>query len=141
MTRYSRKKTNRGKNPITRKCKTRKRTKDLDEISEHMKIENASKLLNQEEDYDLPGSGQFYCLHCARYFIDDHALKEHFRSKVHKRRLKALEEEPYSQREAEAAAGMGCYVPPKRRKVQTQPQPDANLEEGKESMIESIQDS
>ncbi|XP_076344074.1 zinc finger protein 593 [Tachypleus tridentatus] len=136
MTRYSRKKTNRGKNPITRKCKTRKRTKDLDEISEHMKTENANKLLNQELDYDLPGSGQFYCLHCARYFIDDHALKEHFRSKVHKRRLKALEEEPYSQQEAEAAAGMGCYVPPKRHKVETQPQPDVNLEEGKGSMVE-----
>ena len=35
-------------------------------------------------------------------------------------RLKALELEPYTQKEAEAAAGMGSYHPPKRRKVTTQ---------------------
>ena len=35
-------------------------------------------------------------------------------------RLKFLETEVYSQKEAEAAAGMGCYVPPKKRKVETQ---------------------
>lgn len=28
--------------------------------------------------------------------------------------------EPYSQKEAEAAAGLGNYVPPKKRKIQTQ---------------------
>lgn len=35
-------------------------------------------------------------------------------------RLKALEMEPYTQKEAEAAAGIGNYVPPKKRKIETQ---------------------
>ena len=36
-------------------------------------------------------------------------------------RLKALETEPYTQKEAEAAAGMGSYHAPKKKKVTTQP--------------------
>lgn len=35
-------------------------------------------------------------------------------------RLKELREEPYTQAEAERAAGMGSYVPPKKVEVQTQ---------------------
>nr|CAD7431481.1 unnamed protein product [Timema monikensis] len=90
-------------------------------IDVDLKEENADKLLNQEVDFDKPGNAQFYCLHCARYFIDDQALKEHFRTKVHKRRMKALELEPYSIEESERAAGKGSYVPPKKRKIETQP--------------------
>lgn len=53
-----------------------------------------------------------------RYFVDDKALGEHKRSKVHKRRLKELEYEPYSQEESERASGMGSYLNSnKRRKV------------------------
>ncbi|PKK17478.1 hypothetical protein A306_00000436 [Columba livia] len=44
-----------------------------------------------------------------------------FRSKVHKKRLKQLREAPYTQEEAERAAGMGSYIPPKKVEVQTQP--------------------
>lgn len=36
-------------------------------------------------------------------------------------RLKQLREAPYTQEEAERAAGMGSYVPPKKVEVQTQP--------------------
>lgn len=36
-------------------------------------------------------------------------------------RLKQLSEEPYTQEEAERAAGMGSYIPPKKVHVQTQP--------------------
>ena len=36
-------------------------------------------------------------------------------------RLKQLREEPYTQAEAERAAGMGSYVPPKVVEVKTQP--------------------
>ncbi|CAJ0766917.1 2275_t:CDS:2 [Entrophospora sp. SA101] len=57
------------------------------------------------EDLELPGSGKFYCIHCARHFIDSHALNEHYRGKLHKRRIKLLKETPYSQKEAEAAVG------------------------------------
>ena len=39
-------------------------------------------------------------------------------------RLKALETEPYTQKEAEAAAGMGSYQKPKIKKVFTQPLKD-----------------
>lgn len=82
--------------------------------------ENAEKLLNQNVDLDLPGAAQHYCLHCARYFIDEQALKEHFKTKVHKRRLKALELEPYSIEESERAAGHGNFKQPSKRKITTQ---------------------
>jgi bud site selection protein 20 len=58
----------------------------------------------------------------SRYFIDSNSLKDHNKSKTHKRRLKDLLVEPYSQEEAERAAGMGSYIKPnsnsnKRQKV------------------------
>nr|XP_054597618.1 zinc finger protein 593 isoform X2 [Nothobranchius furzeri]XP_054597619.1 zinc finger protein 593 isoform X2 [Nothobranchius furzeri] len=56
-----------------------------------------------------------------RYFVDLRALKEHFKTKGHKKRLKQLCEEPYTQAEAERAAGMGSYIPPKSVEVKTQP--------------------
>ena len=43
----------------------------------------------------------------SRHFIDQTALDDHFRTKVHKRRMKALEDEPYSVAESERAGG-GC---------------------------------
>ncbi|XP_022079264.1 zinc finger protein 593-like [Acanthaster planci] len=120
MTRIARKRHHRGYTHIQKKYRTRRKTKDLDQIHEDMKPEASKQLLNQDIDHDKPGMGQHYCLHCARHFISLHALKEHFRTKLHKRRLKALETEPYTQKEAEAAAGMGSYHPPKLKKVTTQ---------------------
>lgn len=78
-------------------------------------------MLNQEADIDKPGNAQFYCLHCARYFINDRALQDHFRTKVHKRRLKALELEPHTIEESEQAAGFGNFKQPVKRKIETQP--------------------
>ena len=43
---------------------------------------------------------------CSRYFIGKAALTTHYASKLHKKRLKLLEEEPYTLAEAEAGAGM-----------------------------------
>ncbi|XP_048356441.1 zinc finger protein 593 [Sphaerodactylus townsendi] len=106
---------------LARQWKTKRRRCDLDQIHQDLKPENAAKLLRQEPDADLPGSAQHYCLHCARYFVDLKSMKDHFKSKVHKRRLKQLREEPYTQEEAERAAGMGSYVPPKTVEVHTQP--------------------
>ncbi|XP_013422052.1 zinc finger protein 593 [Lingula anatina] len=119
MGRLARKKQHKGDKPLKEKYRTRRKTKDLDEIHEDMKAGNAKKLLNQPIDHDLPGSGQHYCLHCAKHFISHQALTEHFRSKPHKRRLKALQTEPYTQAEADRAAGMGSYVSPKKVKVDT----------------------
>lgn len=71
-------------------------------------------------DLDKPGNAQFYCVHCARYFINDQALQEHFRTKVHKRRLKALELEPYTIEDSERAAGFGSFKLPAKRTIETQ---------------------
>ncbi|XP_063810818.1 zinc finger protein 593 isoform X2 [Pseudophryne corroboree] len=100
--------------------KTKRRVKDLDQIHEDLRPQNAHRLLKQEIDYNVPGNAQHYCLHCARYFVDLKTLKEHFKTKIHKRRLKQLKEEPYTQEEAERAAGMGSYIPPKQIEIQTQ---------------------
>ncbi|CAD1478867.1 unnamed protein product, partial [Heterotrigona itama] len=88
-------------------------------INEDLNDKNVEKLLNQEVDLDKPGAGQYYCIHCARYFINDTALSDHFTTKVHKRRLKALELEPYSIEESEKAAGKGNYIAPQKRKIDT----------------------
>lgn len=87
-------------------------------------------MLKQEADIDKPGNAQFYCLHCARHFINNQALQDHFRTKVHKRRLKALEIEPYTIEESEQAAGFGNFKQPIKRKIETQPiEPVEELEE------------
>lgn len=48
-----------------KQLKTKRRTKDVDQIHEDMGGKNQTKLLNQPVDNDLPGDGQHYCLHCA----------------------------------------------------------------------------
>ncbi|XP_041972505.1 zinc finger protein 593 homolog [Aricia agestis] len=117
---YKRKKYHVGDTHLKKRWRVRNRKKDLDEIDVDLKEENAEKLLNQQVDLDLPGAAQHYCLHCARYFIDEHSLNEHFKTKVHKRRLKALELEPYSIEESERAAGHGSFKLPNKRKIITQ---------------------
>ncbi|KAH7690441.1 bud site selection protein 20 [Dioscorea alata] len=59
-------------------------------------------------DEDLPGMGQFYCLHCDRYFANVDVRDEHFRSKRHKKRVKLMDgPAPHTQLDADLAAGMG----------------------------------
>ena len=53
-----------------------------------------------------PGLGQHYCLHCAKYFISDNAMKSHLKTKEHKKRIKTTKEIPYSHEEAERAGGL-----------------------------------
>jgi len=67
---------------------------------------NTQKLMNQEIDEDLPGLGQHYCLHCARYFITDKAIQEHFKTKEHKKRVKTTKEEPFTYKESLRAVGI-----------------------------------
>ncbi|XP_062511515.1 zinc finger protein 593-like [Corticium candelabrum] len=110
MGRVRRKRVHKNIKDTKRKFRTRRRTKDIDQIHDDMKAENATKLLEQPPDASLPGLGQHYCLECARYFVDMTSLQGHIKSKVHKRRLKELAEPAYTQREAEAAAGMGSYT-------------------------------
>lgn len=61
--------------------------------------------------------------------MSDQVLQDHFRTKLHKKRIKELRLEPYSIEEAERAAGFGSYIAPKGRIVVTQP---INVEEYKE---------
>ncbi|CAD6198160.1 unnamed protein product [Caenorhabditis auriculariae] len=90
--------------------KTRKRPgKDYDQIHEDLKPEKAAKLMNQEIDLDLPGDGQFYCIECERYFVDEKTRQIHRKTKLHKNRVKTLKEVPYTVKEAQAAGGMGHY--------------------------------
>lgn len=84
-----------------------------------MKPENVDKLLSQNIDLEKPGMAQFYCVHCSKHFIDNRAFQDHIKGKPHKRRLHALKTEPYTIEESERAAGMGSYVAPKKRKMET----------------------
>lgn len=55
---------------------------------------------------DLPALGQHYCVECAKWFESETNLGKHAKGKPHKRRVRQLKEEPYSQKEAEAAVGL-----------------------------------
>jgi len=68
---------------------------------------NCAKLEAQALDFEKPGLAQHYCVECATYFETDSALTSHWRSKVHKRRCKALKEPVFTIEEAERAAGLG----------------------------------
>ncbi|CAG8449083.1 6171_t:CDS:2 [Ambispora leptoticha] len=96
MGRIRRSRTHKGIKDYSKKYRTRKYTKDLDQIHEDLKKSQEktnNEKLNQEQeqqqlphdiDPDLPGLGQHYCIACA---------------------IKLLKEVPYTQAEAEAAVG------------------------------------
>lgn len=90
------------------KKKTRRHTRDLDQVHADL----ASKRhLQQYHDTkapeELPGFGEFYCVECAKWYESEVNFDKHRKAKPHKRRVKQLKEEPYSQKEAEAAIGLG----------------------------------
>ena len=60
--------------------------------------------------YDFCSMGQHYCRPCARHFVSPLALASHKRTKPHKKRLKVVAEEMYTQEEADRHAGMGAPV-------------------------------
>jgi len=102
-----RRKTHKNIKFLRKSVKTANRAKDLDQIQKELSDENKGIAKPKEIDPDLPGLGQFYCLTCAKYFVNSDALKEHSKGKVHRRKVKLANEKPYSQEEADAAAGMG----------------------------------
>uniref|UniRef100_A0A5S6QYJ8 C2H2-type domain-containing protein n=1 Tax=Trichuris muris TaxID=70415 RepID=A0A5S6QYJ8_TRIMR len=95
---------------MTKKQKTRKRKyKDLDQIHEELDrdIEDVKR---GNFDQDLPGKGEHPCVECDRMFESADVLQKHKKSKGHKQRIKELTRTPkYTQREADAAAGLGSY--------------------------------
>ena len=62
MGRYRRKRVHSNDKHLKKKYRTRRRTKDLDEIEVDLLTDGANI---QRSDPDLPGSGQHYCIHCA----------------------------------------------------------------------------
>ncbi|KAJ8537760.1 hypothetical protein K7X08_014300 [Anisodus acutangulus] len=59
-------------------------------------------------DEDLPGMGQYYCIHCDRYFANVTVRDEHFKTKKHRKRVKIMMgPKPHAQLDADLAAGMG----------------------------------
>lgn len=93
---------------VDSKKKTRRHTRDFDQI--HEDLHSKRHLEQHTEQFareDLPAFGDYYCIECAKWYESETNFKSHQKSKPHKRRVKALKEEPYSQKEAEAAAGYG----------------------------------
>lgn len=61
-----RRKANQGITSEKRKFKTKRRTRDIDQIVEDLEVPGKrAKLEHQPIDLDLPGGGQFYCIQCA----------------------------------------------------------------------------
>ncbi|KAF2144674.1 uncharacterized protein K452DRAFT_198425, partial [Aplosporella prunicola CBS 121167] len=89
------------------KKKTRRHTRDLDQIHADLRSDrHLQQYTETKVEEDLPGLGKFYCKECAKWFESDYNLVAHRRGKPHKRRVRQLREEPYSQKEAEAAVGL-----------------------------------
>ena len=49
--------------------KTKRKTRDHDQIHDDLKLETAIQLINQEVDHDLTGAAQHYCIHCAFVYL------------------------------------------------------------------------
>ena len=93
--------------------KTWCRARDLDQIQDDLEVEKETgKNIYFEVDDDLPGSGQFYCVYCARHFADLSTLTRHKDTKAHKRRLKDVKQDKYSQDIADFGAGKTKEVLP-----------------------------
>lgn len=89
------------------KKKTRRHTRNLDQI--HADVASKRHLQQYKDTKapeDLPGLGEWYCVECAKWFESETNFVHHAKGKSHKRRVKQLKEEPYSQKEAEAAVGL-----------------------------------
>ena len=84
-----------------------RRTKDLDQVQDEIvALETGKRTLEVYHDEDAPGGGMFYCMPCSRHFTSEGVLQLHCRSKPHKRMVKLVQEPQYTQKEADAGAGM-----------------------------------
>lgn len=88
--RNARKRTTKNKS-YSKLTRTRCRPTDLDQIQDNLQIEEEKEKNGVGGQYevneDLPGNGQFPCIACGRYFIDQAALDAHLVTRVHIRRL------------------------------------------------------
>ncbi|TFK64762.1 hypothetical protein BDN72DRAFT_889513 [Pluteus cervinus] len=108
MGRLRRSRVHKAQRDTHRASRTRARTRDIDQIQLiDLDPKNRAALEIQPLDVEKPGLGQHYCVECAKYYETDAALHSHWRSKVHKRRVKQLKEPAYTIEESEQAAGLG----------------------------------
>ncbi|PQE27715.1 zinc finger protein [Rutstroemia sp. NJR-2017a BVV2] len=89
--------------------------KDLDQITADLRSpKHLAQYKQSKAAEDLPGLGKYYCVECAKWYESENSLVAHLKGKPHKRRynkitcptVKALKDEPYTQKEAEAAVGL-----------------------------------
>ncbi|KAI1435873.1 zinc finger protein [Xylaria sp. CBS 124048] len=74
--------------------KTRRKTRDLDQIkADLLSAKHLSQYHDTKSKEDLPGLGRWYCVECAKWYDTEVNLQ--------------LQAEPYTQKEAEAAIGLG----------------------------------
>jgi bud site selection protein 20 len=104
-----------GNHPLHR---TRNYGRDVDQIHGDLAERAKTLLKNTELDEEKPGLGKWYCVECAKWFIDEQVLEKHKTTKVHKRRyvsghviitkdrLKQLDAGIYTQKDAEMAIGL-----------------------------------
>ncbi|KAI1371917.1 hypothetical protein F4677DRAFT_280432 [Hypoxylon crocopeplum] len=87
--------------------KTRRKTRDLDQIkADLLSSKHLAQFKESKAPEDLPDLGKWYCKECAKWYESEVNLVVHRKGKPHKRRVKQLREEPYTQKEAEAAIGL-----------------------------------
>lgn len=84
-----------GKNKVFhRSFKTKHYGRDHDQINGD--LNEPEKFEKMEIDESKPGSGQHYCISCARFFESAETMQVHQSTKKHKRMLKKMLEKPYS---------------------------------------------
>lgn len=114
------------------KKKTRRHTRDLDQIhADAASKKHLQQFLDTKAPEDLPALGEHYCVPCAKWFSDQTNFINHAKGKPHKRRVRQLKEEPYSQREAEAAVGLTTDNGRKGAVVKEAEMEDVSAVEGK----------
>ena len=89
-----------------RKARRHAAIRDLDQIHADL---HSKKHLQQYKDTksfdELPAGGAFYCVECSKWYESETNFVAHEKGSKHRRRVRDLKADPYSQKEAEAAAG------------------------------------
>ena len=104
-----RRKANLAKNKQNNKaCKTKRYIRDIDQIVEDLQPQNLLKIYqkHQKPQEELPGLGQYYCVFCARYFVEGNSLESHNKTKDHRKRVKESLIAPYTIKDSRAYGGL-----------------------------------